>query len=46
VFDIIEQENVKITKDQLAKLLVVLKKEKVLENEEELKKTEKQSNAL
>lgn len=38
VFDIIEQENVKVTKDQLSKLITLLQKEKNIEFEEELQK--------
>lgn len=36
VFDIIEQENVQVTKAQLAKLITLLQKEKVIEFEETL----------
>jgi hypothetical protein len=33
VFDLIEQENVQVSKDQLAKLLNLLEKEKIIEME-------------
>ncbi|CAF0840856.1 unnamed protein product [Brachionus calyciflorus] len=38
VFDLIEQENVKVNKDQLGKLLNLLEKEKLIEIEEEKNK--------
>jgi hypothetical protein len=34
VFDLIEQENVKVTKDQLSNILNLLEKEKLIEAEE------------
>jgi hypothetical protein len=37
VFDLIEQENVNVTKDQLAIILTLLEKEKLLELQEEQK---------
>lgn len=41
VFDIIEQENVKVTKSQLGKLVTLLQKEKVIEFEEELQELQR-----
>lgn len=38
VFDLIEQENVKVSKDQLGKILHLLEKEKYIELEEEKNK--------
>jgi len=38
VFDLIEQENVKVTKAQLSNLIKLLETEKVIEFEEELNK--------
>lgn len=35
VFDMIEQENVKVTKEQMGKLLTLLEKEKLIEIQEE-----------
>jgi hypothetical protein len=35
VFDLIEQENVKVTKDQLSNILNLLEKEKLIELDEE-----------
>ena len=35
MFDLIEQENVKVTKEQMGKLLTLLEKEKLIEIQEE-----------
>lgn len=45
VFDIIEQENVKVTKSQLAKLITLLQREKTIEFEEELQELQKKQLA-
>jgi hypothetical protein len=42
VFDLIEQENVNVTKDQLAIILTLLEKEKLLELQEEEQKAQQQ----
>jgi Ca2+-binding EF-hand superfamily protein len=42
VFELISEENVKVTKDQLTIILNLLEKEKLLELEEEQKKLQKQ----
>lgn len=42
VFELISEENVKVTKDQLTIILNLLEKEKILELEEEQKKHQKQ----
>ncbi len=42
VFDLIEQENVKVSRDQLGKILNLLEKEKLIEMEEEEKQQQQQ----
>ena len=42
VFDIIEQENVKVDKVQLGKILILLEKEKIIEMQEEISKSQEQ----
>ena len=42
VFDLIEQENVKVSKDQLGKILTLLEKEKQIEKEEEQQQQQQQ----
>ena len=42
VFDLIEQENVNVTKDQLAIILTLLEKEKLLELQEDEQKAQQQ----
>lgn len=45
VFDLVEQENVKVTKDQLGKILTLLEKEKQIEKEEEQQQQQQQQQA-
>ena len=42
VFDIIEQENIKVDKVQLGKILILLEKEKIIEMQEEISKSQQQ----
>jgi len=42
VFDIIEQENIKVDKVQLGKILILLEKEKIIEMQEDISKSQQQ----
>lgn len=44
MFDLIEQENVQVNKDQLSKILNLLEKEKLIELEEQQAKTKSTSS--